>query len=159
MAHVPQSEKFQFCRNSNFQEIPIFQKFQLFGNSNYLEIPIIQKFQKFGTSIAFDFMLIISMVLMIILSTIIAIVIILFELNWFIEYLIDLKLKMTHIRVTIDQVDIVTVFIIENIFVVNEIARIINDKQQTMKNSRLKSKIIIIKIEQLSCNINCNTAD
>ena len=70
------------------------------------------------------------MVLIIILTTIIAIVIVLFELNWFIEYLIDLTVTMRHWRVTIDPVKTLTVFIIENIFLANEIARIIHDKQK-----------------------------
>ena len=97
------------------------------------------------------------MVLMLIISTIIAMVIVLFEFNWIVEYLIELCLKITHALVTTDTINILIVFIIENIFLVNEIERNINNKQKTRKNSRLQW--IIITTEQLSCNINCNTTN
>ena len=64
------------------------------------------------------------------LSTIITIVIVLLKLNWLMQYLIDMTVTMRHSHVTIDPVKIVTVFIIENIFLANEIARIIHDKQK-----------------------------
>ena len=128
----------KISRVPHVPEIPILEKFQFCGNSNFPEIPIIQKFQKIGTSITFDFIMIISMVLMLIISTIIAMVIVLFELNWIVEYLIDLRPKTLDKRVTTDTISILIVFIIENIFLVNEIERIINNKQKTRKNSRLQ---------------------
>ena len=54
------------------------------------------------------------MVLMIILSAIIAMVIVLFELNWIVEYLIDLRPKTLDRRVTIDTINILIVFIIHS---------------------------------------------
>ena len=96
------------------------------------------------------------MVLTIILSTIIIIVLILFELNLIVEYLLGLHLKTTHRRVPIGQMKFMTVFNIENIFFINETEWIINNQEKTRKNSRLKS---VIAMEQLSCNINCDTTD
>ena len=89
--------------------------------------------RKIGTPITFDFRMIVSMVFIIILSIIITIVIILFELNWIVEYLIDLDFKITHLRVPIGQVSFITVLIIENIFSIDETEWIMNDKQKPRK--------------------------
>ena len=102
---------------------------------------------KIGTSITFDFRRIMLMVLAIVLSTIIIIVLILFELNLIVEYLLGLHLKTTHRRVPIGQMKFMTVFNIENIFFIHETQWIINNQQKPNKNSRLKS---LIPMEQLS---------
>ena len=99
------------------------------------------------------------MVLIIILSIIIMTVFVLFELNWIVKYLIDLRLKMTHRCVTIDTMNILVVFIIENVFFVNQIESIMNDEQKT----RQKFKISIDNNNNnnwtVKLNINCNTTN
>ena len=109
---------------------------------------------KIGTSITFDFIIIISMVLMIILSTTIVTVFVSFELNWIVEYSSHLCIKITRRHVPIAKIKIMTCFIIENILVVDEMECIIYHQENTRQISRLKT---LITIEQLSCNINCNT--
>ena len=79
------------------------------------------------------------MVLIIILSIIIMTVFVLFELNWIVKYLIDLYVQKQQIYrcVTIDQVDILVVFIIENVLFVNKIESIMNDQQKTRQKFKI----------------------
>ena len=111
---------------------------------------------KIGTSITFDFIMIVSMVLIIVLFIIIMTVIVLFELNWIVEYLLHLCSRITSGRVTIDKIKIMTCFMIGYIVVVDQTEWIIKDQQKARQNSQVKT---IITIEQLSFNINCNTTD